>query len=211
MGKYQNYIRKTRKTYLEYFDKKDKILELGCGNGELMKLFQEEKYSIYGVDVNLQAIRHCQKQNLSASHQDAISFLRQNENTYNGIICSHLIEHIQYNDIDIFIECCYKSLLQKGIFIIITPNVHHLGGNASFWNDPSHIRPFTIASLQKLLSKFDFEIIDIGYDKNTKLAVKKGLLILPIDIIRIVLGIIIYGRSALYTEVFAVAQKITSS
>jgi len=207
VGNYQDRIRKTRRKYLQYFEKKDKILEIGCGSGELMRFFQEEGYSICGVDVNLQAIRHCQKQNLLASHQDAISFLKQNENTYNGIICSHLIEHIYYNDIDIFIECCYKSLLQKGILIIITPNVHHLGGSASFWNDPSHIRPFTVASLQKLLKKFEFTIINIGYDKDTKITVKRDLLNFPIDIIRVLLGFIIYGYSGLYTEIFAVGKK----
>jgi len=211
VSNYLDRIRKTRKKYLKYFDEKSKILEVGCGNGELMKFLQEEGYSIHGVDASLQAVRHCKKLNFSVFHQDAISFLKQNESSYNAIICSHLIEHIDYSDIDLFIECCYKSLIHKGILLIITPNVHHLGGNASFWNDPSHIRPFTIASLQKLLSKFDFEIIDIGYDKDTKLAVKKGLLSLPIDIIRILLGIIIYGHSALYTEVFAVAQKIVNS
>jgi O-antigen chain-terminating methyltransferase len=207
VGKYQDRIRKTRRKYLAYFDKRGKILEIGCGSGELIALFQEEGYSIHGVDVNLQAIRHCHKQNLMASHQDALSFLKQNENTYDGIICSHLVEHIAYNDIDIFFECCYKSLTQKGILIIITPNIHHLGGSASFWNDPSHIRPFTVASLRKLLNKFKYQIIDIGYDKDTKITVKKDLLNLPIDIIRILLGFIIYGHSGFYTEVFAIGEK----
>jgi len=208
VNNYLDRIRKTRKKYLRYFDEKSKVLEIGCGNGELMRFFQEEGYSIHGVDTSLQAVRHCKTLDLLVSHQDAISFLKQNESSYNAIICSHLIEHINYSDIDLFIECCYKSLIHKGILLIITPNVRHLGGTASFWNDPSHVRPFTVASLQKLLKESKWKIIDIGYDRDTKIVVKKGFFSFPIDIVRVLLGILIYGHSGLYTEVFAVAQKL---
>ena len=77
VNNYLERIRKTRKKYLKYFDEKNKILEIGCGNGELMKFFQEEGYSIHGVDASLQAVRHCKRLNLSVFHQDAISFLCQ--------------------------------------------------------------------------------------------------------------------------------------
>lgn len=207
MNNYLNHIRKIRRKYIKYFDKQGKLLEIGCGNGELMRLFQEEGYSIHGIDVSSQAVDYCRKLNLSVSHQDGVSFLKQNQNSYDGIICSHLIEHIHYRDTNLFIECCYQALNNRGIILIITPNVHCLGGNTSFWNDPSHTKPFTVASLKKLLSDFEFKIIDIGYDKNTKIVIKKGCFSLPIDIIRILLGIITYGHSGLYTEVFAVAEK----
>ena len=80
MNYYYNYIRNIRKKYLNYFNMSSKVLDIGCGDGVLMKYLQEEGYSVYGVDTDLQAVTHCVKNNLSVFQKDAISFLQENKN-----------------------------------------------------------------------------------------------------------------------------------
>jgi len=207
MNYYYNYIRNIRKKYLNYFNMSSKVLDIGCGDGVLMKYLQEEGYSVYGIDTDLQAVTHCVKNNLSVFQKDAISFLQKNKNSFGSIICCHVIEHIPINQIAQFIECCYNTLLNNGILLIITPNVHTLEGTANFWNDPSHIRPYTIPCLEKLLTKAGFEIIEIGYDKNTKIIIRNDLIHFVLDAFRIILGFLCYGKPALYTEINVLARK----
>jgi len=205
---YFNYIVHIRKKYLEYFSKEFPIVDIGCGDGFFIRLLKEQGYSAIGVDANSSCIKKCKERNIRVFREDALSYLEQNQKSFGGIICSHLIEHIPNDHLNSFIRRCYEAMIQNGILLIITPNINNLGGSANFWNDPTHIRPFTLSSMQKLLSKNRFEIIRIGYDKDTKLSVRKKLFHFPLDIIRQFLSIIIYGIGGLYTEIFVIAKKL---
>jgi 2-polyprenyl-3-methyl-5-hydroxy-6-metoxy-1,4-benzoquinol methylase len=206
-SEYYNRIIQLRKKYLKYFSKDTQILDIGCGDGTFIRLLTENDYSAIGIDSDVSCIKKCQEKNLRVLQKDAISFLQENQNSFGGIICSHLIEHIPCDRMNFFIKKCYDAMCKNGSLLIITPNINNLGGSANFWNDPTHVRPFTISSLQKLISKNLFEIKHIGYDKGSKLTIRKNLFYFPIDIIRKFLSILIYGKDGLYTELFVIAKK----
>ena len=207
MSNYSDHIRNIRKKYLKYFDVNSEVLDIGCGDGVLMKCLIEEGYSAIGVDTDIDSVAHCRENNLTVFAKDAISFLQENKSAFGGIICSHLIEHIPLDQIDHLINNCYGALIKGGVLLVITPNVNNLGGSANFWNDPSHIRPFTNDSLRKILAKTEFNIINIGYDKDTKVNIRNDLIHFPLDLFRQLFSVFIYGPAGLYTEVFALAKK----
>lgn len=207
MNSYYDHIRNIRKKYLKYFDVNFKILDIGCGDGVLMKYLIEEGYSAIGADTDIDSVAHCREDNLTVFEKDAISFLQENKSAFGGIICSHLIEHIPLDQIVPLINGCYGALIEGGVLLVITPNVNNLGGSANFWNDPTHIRPFTNDSLRKLLTKTGFNIINIGYDKDTKINIRNDMIHFPLDLSRQLFSIFIYGSAGLYTEVFALAKK----
>ena len=207
MSNYYDHIRNIRKKYLKYFDVNSEVLDIGCGDGVLMKYLNKEGYSAIGVDTDIDSVVHCRENNLTVFPKDAISFLQENKAAFGGIICSHLIEHIPLDRIDPLINSCYGALIEGGVLLVITPNVNNLGGSANFWNDPSHIRPFTRDSLRKLLTKTGFNIINIGYDKDTKLNTRNDLIHFPLDLFRQLFSVFIYGSAGLYTEVFALAKR----
>jgi len=206
-SEYYNYITHIRKKYLKCFSKDSKILDIGCGDGIFIKFLKAQGYSAIGVDTNASCIKKGKERNIPVFQEDAISFLQLNHKSFDGIICSHLIEHIPHDQLNLIINSCYEAMSENGILLIITPNINNLGGSANFWNDPTHIRPFTLGSIKKLLLKYRFKIMHIGYDKDTKLAIRKKPIHFPLDIIRQFLSIIIYGISGIYTEIIVIAKK----
>ena len=171
-----------------------------------MKYLIEEGYSAMGIDTDINSVAHCREKKLTVFPKNAILFLHENKSSFGGIICSHLIEHIPLDQIVPLIDGCYEALIEGGVLLVITPNVNNLGGSANFWNDPSHIRPFTKDSLRKLFKKTEFTIINIGYDKDTKVNIRNDLIHFPPDLFRQLFSVFIYGSAGLYTEVFALAK-----
>jgi len=207
MDNYYERTKSMRKKYLKYFSPGCKILDVGCGEGVLLQYLQDNGYLASGVDTDQKCIQAASARNLSVCNQDAIAFLQQNPDTYHGIIASHTIEHLPIHRLEVFVEACFRCLLEEGVLIVITPNVHTLTGCADFWNDPTHVRPFSLRSLEKLLAGAEFHHIEVGYDRDTTLVMRKDLLHWPLDWLRLITGVACYGIAAQYTELFAIARK----
>lgn len=196
-----------RRKYAKYFDQGRPILEIGFGDGTLMQLMQEQGYSVMGVDRNARWVERALGRNLRAVEGDALRFLREHEEAFGGIILSHVIEHIPVERNDALIEACFRSLTGNGMILIITPNVHTLSGAADFWNDPSHVRAYTLESLQRLLAGGGFEVVDLGFDRDTAFRLRRDPLRFPLDLVRLGLGLACFGWAARFSEIFAVGRK----
>ncbi|MDI6708722.1 MAG: class I SAM-dependent methyltransferase [Candidatus Thermoplasmatota archaeon] len=75
--------------------------------------------------------------------------------TFDGLLAKDIIEHLLYPDSTM---AELRRILKKGGKIIIetaTPYYKH------FWDDYTHIRPFTKKSLRSLLLNNDFSILKI--------------------------------------------------
>ena len=60
----------------------------------------------------------------------------------------------------IFLSGIYRTLKKDGILIIITPNFTYDYKN--FYDDPTHINPFTVIKLSEVLRLFKFREIESG-------------------------------------------------
>lgn len=67
-----------------------------------------------------------------------------------------VIEHI--NNIDHFMSECYRVLKPGGIIYVSTPNFRYYFRD--FYNDPTHVRPFTDISLPKTLEFYGFKNVE---------------------------------------------------
>ena len=204
---YYEYIKTIRSHYLNHFDKGLKVLDIGCGDGVFMEYLDKEGYDVFGLDTSTDAVESCKKKQLSVFNENALSFLQKKEDSFGSIMCSHLIEHISIDEIHNLIESCYNALANNGILVILTPNVKTLLGGITFWDDPTHIRPYTTKSLEKLFRDKGFSNVMVGYEETTKIKVRKDFVHLIIDIIRIIAGFLFYGKPALYNEISVIAQK----
>ena len=77
------------------------------------------------------------------------------DNTFDFVICLAVIEHIK--DPSLFLTEVFRVLKSKGIFYLTTPNWHYSAD--TFFDDPTHEKPYTPESLQYLLSSFEFKNI----------------------------------------------------
>ena len=149
------------------------ILDLGCGNGFLVRHLIKEGYNAYGTDASDNGIAIAKKeypnrffvQNLS-SGELPIELQKLNIDT---IISTEVIEHLY--DPEGFVDFCKRTLPQNGDLIISTPYHGYwknlllaLLGKWDSHHDPTwqggHIKFWSKKTLSKLLTDKGFTVTE---------------------------------------------------
>ncbi len=120
VAKRKNRIRKRMLLIAEEIDDHSSILDIGCGNGELLAIIAEKKHycSLTGIDISREAVERTQKRGIEAIEADIMKFKLENLGKFDYIIMSEIIEHLP-NPERILLDL--KKIAKK--IIITTPNV----------------------------------------------------------------------------------------
>lgn len=161
--------KRLQKKYVKCFQNCSKVLDIGCGKGFFLELLKDNHISAEGVDTEKEMIKICSGKGLKVFQSDTISFLQNKSAAYDGIFCSHVVEHMMPEKVLSLFRLCFSTLKSEGVLVIITPNFGNLDvATERFWIDTSHIRPYPLMLLEKMLSHTGFKIIAKGEDKDTK-------------------------------------------
>ncbi len=139
----EEYVAKSQSQYLEICRGLAPIVDLGCGRGELLELFQAEGVECLGVDSDPDAAGACRDKGLNAEAGDLFEFLRQQEDGSLGAIFSaHVVEHLPPLRLPELVELAAAKLKPAGILALETPNPACLAiFSGDFYLDPTHRRP----------------------------------------------------------------------
>lgn len=136
-------------------DPKSKILDYGCGLGGMLSKLRELGYeNIYGYDVDSYAIKVCAQKKLKIVNFEEIS------SGYDFIIMSHVLEHIEKNQMIDLLEALRGSLCEGGKMIIVVPNAQSNTGSYWRYEDFTHKYLFTSGSLKYVLQQAGFKNIE---------------------------------------------------
>jgi 2-polyprenyl-3-methyl-5-hydroxy-6-metoxy-1,4-benzoquinol methylase len=162
------------KIMTNFVDKNQKILDLGCGTGDFIKLLIKKNREVEGIDISKKAVKIGQKKGLKIKVADLHQSFPYNKNTFDTITAGEIIEHIY--DTDFFLEEIKRILKPNGFLILSTPNIATFGRRlmllfginplieTSLDQASGHIRYFTKKSLEDLLKKHSFKIIKFTSD-----------------------------------------------
>lgn len=80
----------------EWVEPQSRVLDLGCGRGELMDyLVQAKQVSALGVDLDFKRISECVRRGLSAYQGDMTAFMRAfPEGHFDRVICSRTVHEL---------------------------------------------------------------------------------------------------------------------
>jgi len=138
------YIRMLQRPRVQYFKDCKKVLDLACGPGIFIELLRENGIEASGVDRDEEIVRKAVQKGLKVERADLFDFLQTVDERYDGIFCSHLLEHLSFEQVVGLIELVTGRLEQGGVFAAVLPNPGsirlHLFG---FWRDPEHVRFYT--------------------------------------------------------------------
>lgn len=158
-GANEDDLRAIQKPCVDYFRSCGPVLDIGCGRGVFLELLSAAGIEAVGVDPSEEAIAACQGKGFSIFREDASTFLGRNPGQFGGIFCSHVIEHMGYENAMSFLELCHQALLPGGRLLLITPNPEDLTVISEiFWLDPTHVRPYPRLLLKAMLKAVGFQI-----------------------------------------------------
>lgn len=148
--------------------RKSKILELGFGNGYLLKKISKE-YDCYGADISEENVKKVQAQisDATISLVDTNSRLPYENNFFDCFIASEVLEHMNDKELDINIKEINRILKYGGYAFLTFPAEENLKSGRCFCPNCGHIFHRVghkqTWSLLKIKEKFsDYKIVDIS-------------------------------------------------
>ena len=161
----QEKVREQLENYASLFPAGGKVLDLGCGRGEMVELLREKGIEARGIDLNEEMIALCQARGLPCEKGDLIEKLTLCENdSLDGIFSSQVIEHLQPAILELMIDLCFLKLKPSGVLVLETINPTSVFALVQvYFLDPSHQRPIHPQSLKFLLETAGFKKIEIRY------------------------------------------------
>ena len=141
------------------------VFDVGCGRGEWLALLEQEGHQAVGVDLNASMVDRCQAAGLTVVHADAIDALAARETGGLGAVTAfHVVEHMRMADLITFLEAAHRGLRPGGVLILETPNpTNLLVGAATFYRDPTHVRPLHPDLLSFLVSEAGFTDVETRF------------------------------------------------
>jgi 2-polyprenyl-3-methyl-5-hydroxy-6-metoxy-1,4-benzoquinol methylase len=105
-------------------DKSALIIDLGCGNGNMVWWLDQLGYAnASGIDISLEQVDAGRSLGLKNVCQGEIKeFLHDKKDMFTTIFAIDIIEHFNKEDIAEILPLCYTSLKDNGIMIIQVPN-----------------------------------------------------------------------------------------
>ncbi|MBT4765015.1 class I SAM-dependent methyltransferase [bacterium] len=170
MNDYLNivYDKKTR-PYTEYPDKlinylfntfqiKEgmSLLEPGCGRGEHLRLFKDLGVNTYGLDLSPESPLLAKDLNISACDLETDK-LPYPDNHFDVVYSKSFLEHLQ--DPSKFLKEAYRVLKPGGLLLSMVPDWE--SQYKKFYDDYTHVSPFTIVSLKDIQSVTGFDNVNV--------------------------------------------------
>jgi len=111
--------------FLPLIKEKEKILDLGCGNGRLFEVLKEKNISYFGVDFSEEMVKIASQRYPNAFFQKANALsLPFKDNFFDKIFCFAVFHHIPSLDLRIeFLKEAKRVLKKEGLFIISVWNL----------------------------------------------------------------------------------------
>ncbi len=138
----ESFIRDRQRFYLPILREYSRVLDVGCGRGEMLDLLKEAGIPAAGVDLDDGMIKRCRERGHTVVQAEVLEYLRQQpDRSIPAIFCAQVIEHMTFEDLRTFLLLSRAKLEPGGALIAETVNPHSLEAFKTFWTDLTHQRP----------------------------------------------------------------------
>jgi SAM-dependent methyltransferase len=141
------------------------VVDVGCGRGEWLELLAAEGIEAYGVDLNQVVVDRCRARGLDVRAGDALVHLRQvDPGSVRAVTSFHVVEHLGLDTLVGLIDAALVALAPGGLLVFETPNpTNVIVGAASFYLDPTHLKPLHPQFLEFLVRSRGFAEVEGRY------------------------------------------------
>lgn len=131
---------------------KGKLLDVGCGSGNMLKIAKQLGWDVMGLEIDPNAVKAAQALGLNVVQGD---YRKLNElaQSFDCIICSHVLEHV-HNPLEL-LDLLQKALKHGGTLLLSLPNAkshvrEQFGANWRGLEAPRHLAIPTDYNIDKL-------------------------------------------------------------
>lgn len=207
-----NWCEKNIQPFLEKLSKQSHILELGCGQGQVLDFLNKQGFlSVEGIDTSEEQVMAAERYGLQVYHSDVFDFFQASHQTYDLVLAIDFVEHFTRQEL---IQLLYgiKEILNKnGHLILRTPNGQGMFASQIIYGDLTHMTILTPQSLRQILRFTGFEIVSMKESIFPTKGLKKKIRYILWNLLKIGLNLmrrISSGKSQdIWTENFICIAK----
>lgn len=139
------------------------ILDVGCGDGALVRSFQQAGYTnVRGIDLSREQVALANS--LGVQHVEeaaAQAYLDAHRGEFRLITVVDVLEHLDKNEVLAFLDALYGALEVGGAVLIHTVNAASPFGGYYHYGDFTHELAFTSWSIEQVLREAGFGEIQV--------------------------------------------------
>ena len=117
------------------------VLDLGCGAGIFLDCLRAQGITGLGVERDPRIAEYGRGMGLDIITDDALKFLARDTRQFDGIYCSHFVEHLPFDMLQVLFEGLADRLRPGGVLVLVFPDPESIRSQLlGFWRDPEHVR-----------------------------------------------------------------------
>jgi SAM-dependent methyltransferase len=138
-----------------------RLLDVGCGPGGNLAMFQEQGWDVYGVEMSPAAVARARDRVGDRIHAGTLETAPFAEESFDVILFSHSLEHL-FSPADTLAHA-RRLLKPEGMIVVTVPNAGSLetwvfGRWWVPWDPPRHLYHFVPGTLGRLLERCGFRV-----------------------------------------------------
>ena len=159
------FLEKGKLTYFTNRVQGKKLLEIGCGKGNLLLLAHQRGANACGIDINIRVKEEVKDQAIELIETDVSGLVKANRK-FDLVVLWHVLEHIP--NVKEFYDDLHRICNSASEIIIAVPNEkswqHRITGKMWYHLDPNrHLYHFNFSTLKNQLTKARFEVKQVSY------------------------------------------------
>lgn len=145
-------IKKVIKPYFSNNIEGKSLLDIGSGKGNHLVGFARRSFAVKGIDIKPECIKALKGFDIRRCNIETEEFPFEDE-SFDVIFSKSVIEHVW--NADNFLEQALRVLKRGGLAILMTPDWG--SQHETFWDDYTHVKPWTRKSLQNAMRIKEFD------------------------------------------------------
>lgn len=131
------------------------FIDVASGQGHFLELMKEAGIPAKGIELDKGLCESSKSRGLEVIQASFFEYLKTcPPGSFDGAQASHIIEHFTPTDVEELFRLLAPTLKPGSLFAVITPNPANLRRMVGdFYRDPTHVRPYPISAIKKLLQR----------------------------------------------------------